>query len=548
MAASRDADPLPLLQLLLSGGLLLAAGFAYPAVPGWVFGVAIALAVLGALRVPRRLRLVELAGAFLVLGAWGAGWPVAAPAALCLLACLAAPEAGLARLNGVDRFMLVQEYEGNPVNSHTVLDTDRPLDLPALEAAVDSLLREVPLLRSFVREGPLSAERFFTRRPYASARALIAWVDGEADERRLLQEPFDLERQPPWRLRVYPNPEAPGWRTVITVHHSLCDGTGQVLLFDALMARYAAFLARCRPEPAPLLLRHPLPRMRELVWPKGPGWIWRMIRRHVDPNAKIGVVNASVLDDEAAAAEPNAVGHRSLTLERADLERVWTAAKAYRATPNHLYLAASLRAADAWRRARSKPDRDFLVLVPADLRPLFGLEPCLGNYSGVIDLVATPDQIRAPAGGDGGLLEVIRTSLKQVRDLDQAIAAPMNLGVSSLLLALPMFRKALRDFDTSTDSFYFSFGYTAVVLPPEVALPRDVDVTRLWMLGSPAAHPGLGLGPVRDRDRVHMVVGYRRPLLTDGGAEEFLTRFQEELERLLADAPARKRRERSDPS
>ncbi|RMG15619.1 MAG: hypothetical protein D6731_07960 [Planctomycetota bacterium] len=514
---------------------LLAAALAAPGhLPPWIAAVVAAVSVLALLRVPRRLRACEVALGYLVLATHAPLLLLTLPALASALLCLLAPEADLAPLNGLDRFMIVQEYPGMAVNSHHILDTDRPLDRRALTAAVDSLLRDVPLLRSFVREGPLGAERFAAKRPWVDAHALIAWnEDPRADDG--FQEPFALEALPPWRLRVRPLPQG-GWRTVLSVHHSLCDGAGQVALFEGLMGRYADFLAGERPRPVPALLRA-APRLRALLWPRGPRWLWRMIRRHVRPSAKVGVVHASLLDDEGA--EPGPVAYRIRSYEPAEVEGFWRAAKRYRATRNHLYVAASLRAALAWRRARGLPERAFRLLVPAHLRGLFDLDVGLGNCSGVINLDAAPETID---GDSSELLASIARQLRKARDLEEAIEAPLNLGVTSALLPLPLFRRALRDFDADPNSFFFSYGYTAVDFPPGLAYPRDVEVRRMWMLGSPARHPGVGLGPVRDRGRTHMVLGFRRGGLSEEGADDFLRRFDAALAELVAQAPKRPRR------
>jgi hypothetical protein len=263
--------------------------------------------------------------------------------------------------------------------------------------------------------------------------------------------------------------------------------------------------------------------------------MWKMIRKHVDPNAKVGVLNASVLEDENA--KPEATLRHMMVLEKEGMEALWNAVKAYGTTRNHLYLAASLRAAESWRSERNKPQRPYRLLTPIDLRPLLGEKPGLGNYSGIINLDFTPQEVM----GDS-LLTLIKEQLKAGRKLEQAIEAPTNLGVVSALLPIRQFRKALREFDADPKSFFFSYGLTAINFPPQMHLPNDVDVQRVWMTGSVTGHPGFGLGPVRDRGRVYLLSAHRAPLLSADGAKDYLRRFKEELDRLVAEAPERRRR------
>jgi NRPS condensation-like uncharacterized protein len=520
-------------------GLLIEVGLCWKTNPTWLLVICGLIGLFWLLRVPRRLRVVELAMGFFVLGAWGGGWLVGGVGFGVLLITLLAPEHGLARLNGMDYYMVVEERKEHHPNSQQLLDTDRPLDAVALERALDSLIDDVPLLRSFIRESFLSAERFYTKTPWFRARDLISTSDDVDCDQRLVVLPFDLQRDPPLRMLVVPTADG-GWRTILNVHHSLCDGTAQVVLFDALMRRYTAFLSGGTKDEVPVdHLSAPLPRWRDLLKDRGLKWNWDLVRKHVDPAGKAGILNASLLE-ERDAPEPTEVHRQVVTLEREQMQRLWEAAKGYRATLNHIYLAAALRAADGWRRARNLPtDRDYRILTPADLRPLLGLKPCLGNYSGIIELDLTAAQVQSD-----DVVATIRETLRDKRKLEAALQWPINLGVTSWLIALKHFRPILDTFYADPKTFYFTFGFTAIMFPSELCVPQDVEVRRMWMLGTPPRRPGLGMGPVRHGEQVNLVVAYRHPMLSDPAADDLLGRFRDEVERLVVSAPARRRRSR----
>jgi hypothetical protein len=316
-------------------GLLIEVGLCWKTNPTWLLVICGLIGLFWLLRVPRRLRVVELAMGFFVLGAWGGGWLVGGVGFGVLLITLLAPEHGLARLNGMDYYMVVEERKEHHPNSQQLLDTDRPLDAVALEPLID----DVPLLRSFIRESFLSAERFYTKTPWFRARDLISTSDDVDCDQRLVVLPFDLQRDPPLRMLVVPTADG-GWRTILNVHHSLCDGTAQVVLFDALMRRYTAFLSGGTKDEVPVdHLSAPLPRWRDLLKDRGLKWNWDLVRKHVDPAGKAGILNASLLE-ERDAPEPTEVHRQVVTLEREQMQRLWEAAKGYRATLNHIYLAA----------------------------------------------------------------------------------------------------------------------------------------------------------------------------------------------------------------
>src|SRR5581483_6605107 len=330
--------------------------------PRWPFA---ALGALAPLRVPTRRLVLETLVLFLVLALvarsatplWGA------------LGCLIA--AGLAprrlRMNGVDRYFVAQERRGTPMNSHHFVETKEPLDRPLLARAVAAFQRDVPIAQSYVHEAFLGVERFLSWSPLFGRT--LRWLDRPLRPEDL-DAPFDLLRGPPFRV-LHAMREGGGFVLVLTVHHSAADGTAGFLLLARLLQRYDELRTGRREER--FAKDPPARRFRELLRPRGWRWIFSMIRRHVRPLDKLGVENASLLDDEKP--QPYSSRHVLLAVPGARFEELKAEGAAQGLTRNDLLLAAALRAADAWRQARSRPDRPFRVLFPIDLRPLLGLEP-----------------------------------------------------------------------------------------------------------------------------------------------------------------------------
>lgn len=498
----------------------------------WVLpAVCLAVGVLALLRVPRRLRVCELGVALCLLSLGGSGWPWLIVAGATFALCLLAPEAGLLRLNGMDRYMVVQDYPGMRVNSHHFLDSDRPLQRAALLRAMGSVLDEVPMARSFIREAFLGTERFHTARPWVTAERLLTWFDERDDAavRQQMEAPMDLRSLPPWRIVVHPRAEG-GWRLIITNHHTMVDGTGALVFAHCLLRRYTDHLTGTPPQPLEIMEHHP--RLRDLLWTaKGPWWLFRMILRHVHPLAKVGVKNASLLDDEDL--EAGETHEQVLVVTAETMKRIRTNLRQQPkgCTNNHVLLAASLKAGQAWRRARDKPDRNFRVLLPTDIRRLLGLPPTLGNYVGVIHTEFTPSEIARP-----DLVAQVTERVQFRLDLEEAIETPTNLGVVSSLLPPWLFRSALRSFDNDKNTFFFSYLFSVVRPFRGLHLPDDVCVEKLWGRGAMAAHPGFGLLLVRKEARSDLLVTaeYRIPLASHEGVADYLRVFAEELEKLIA--------------
>jgi NRPS condensation-like uncharacterized protein len=517
----------PLGTRLAALGLVVAAFRARAAGgPGWVLLVA-AFAGIAALRVPRRQLVLDLAAGFLLVALAGGLDPAPlACAAAAVALCIAAPEEGPAPLNGLDRYFIAQEYPGMAANSHHFVDLDRPLDRAALETAIGALMAEVPLCRSFIREAPLGVERFAARRPFISPAALLDWHPAPlapAEECALLDAPFDLARRPPFRLLCAPRAEG-GWRLTLSNHHSMADGSGGVLLLSWLVRRYNE--ARGGRAGAPLGLP-PLRRFRRIFRPRGPGWLLRMIRRHVRPLDKVGVQNASLLDDESP--RPSGSRHAIAAFGAEDWEGARAAARARGVTRNDILVAASLRAALAFRRRRGRPDRRFRLLFPTDIRSLLGLPPSLQNFVGVIRAEFDPEEI---ARAD--LETLVSARVRLGRTLEEAIETPVNLGFLAAVLPPFLFRRALRAFDADPRSFFFSYLWSNIRLPPDFPVPDGARIERLWIRGSIPRQPGFGLVVVGGEGEASIVAEYLEALVSEASVAEFLALFVAEVRRALA--------------
>lgn len=523
---------LAVLALRLAAATFAAAGVgAGVTQESWLAALAGAWGALSLVRVPRRrlaleLVLVAVVGACASTGtdALAFGWAGLLAASWLLLA----PETTTYALNGMDRYFVAQDYPRARVNSHHLVDTREPLDQGALTRALDALLREAPIARTFLREALLRVERFVTREPFVAASELLEWRDAPLetpDGWASLDAGFDLARRPPLRAVHAPREEG-GFRLVLTVHHSAVDGTAGLLLLDRLLRHYNAQVEGRAVDPPPSI--PDATRLRDLLRPHGRGWLLRMIRRHVKPMDKVGVRNASLLDDELAA--PTGSRHRLATVPAATWQRLGERAAATGRTRNDLLLAATLRAVDGWRTARGKDERAVRVLLPTDLRATLGLPPLTyQNFVGVVRADFTLAEVRS-----SDLPAIVSSRVKEGRTLDEAVEAPVNLGTLSALLPPWLFRRALRQFDQDPRSFFFSLLFSNIRTPADLARPAGVTTERVWVRGSLVRQPGFGIVLVNDGQQVNLAFEYLVPLASEAGVADYEARFLAEIERLAA--------------
>ncbi|WP_426747170.1 hypothetical protein VZQ01_06380 [Myxococcus faecalis] len=503
-----------------AAGLLLCGLSAW--LGGWAW-LGFAVGALSLLRVPRRGLLVELAVASALLWLVMPAWPPLVAAALMLLVIPLAPESGALRLNGLDRYFYLQDGPGSRMNSHHFVDTATPLERESLERAVAAVLSELPLARSFVREATLGVARFVARRPWVEPSRLLCWSDApvEAEDSRLLDAPMDLRRLPPWRVIHAPRPEG-GYRLCLTVHHCAVDGEGGLLMLDLLVRRYNELRAG-RPL-SPRLPVHGGQRLRELLRPRGFAGMWRLVRRHFSMGDTDKGASAVLADD--AAARPRHTRHHLLRIPADTWRRLKAVSTAEGVSRNDLLVGAVFRAASALRRERGQAELRFRTFVPTNLRSALGVPSGLGNYLGMLQVVASPEDLRSPA-----LEKTLSESIRKLREPDEAVSFMVNMG---LLTLMPpgMFRAGLRSNDADPSAFNYSLLVSTIRQPEELALPEGVETERVLVRGSLTGRPCFGVVIIHSGGEVHGVLEYLSPTVRDETAREFAERWVAEVERM----------------
>jgi NRPS condensation-like uncharacterized protein len=435
-------------------------------------------------------------------------------------------------LNGLDRYFTAHDYAGLNFVIHVVLDVDRPLDGAALARAIESVLADVPLARSTIVEGALRARRVVAAPGRFGAADVLELheqrLSAEA-ELELLDRPIAIRATPPWRVTQYPF--TGGHRLALTVHHSMCDGTAATVFLNALIGRYNDFVAGRAPAPL-ALAREPF-RFRQLLQrARDRRWTWRMLVRHARPTEQFGVQNASLLEDDHAP--PGRIRYLPVPLGRARWDALAQVARGLGCTRNDLLVSAALRAADQGRRALGKPDRDFRVLLPTNLRPALGAdERSLQNCIADVRASFRPDEVRGAE-----LVGLVSQRVKLGRDLEAAVETPVNIGLAANLMPPRTFRRVLKKLDADPASFFFSFLFTHVRVPGGPVLPTGVGVRSYWMATTVPPHPGFGYFVANTGEDVTITLQYQERGLSDTRARAYRDGFLSQLDALLAPAGA----------
>ncbi|WP_223635810.1 non-ribosomal peptide synthetase [Corallococcus sp. EGB] len=160
-------------------------------------------------------------------------------------------------------FLARLDPRGSAYNVPFFFHLDGPLDIPALEGALDALIQRHDVLRlTFSEDGGQPVQHVVEHRPFTLA---LESLDGDAQLRARaeaeVKKPFDLERGPMVRatlIRTAPERHA----LLLGMHHIVCDFGSIPILVRELKAFYTA---RHQGEPLDL---EPLP----IQYPDFAGW------------------------------------------------------------------------------------------------------------------------------------------------------------------------------------------------------------------------------------------------------------------------------------
>lgn len=420
-------------------------------------------------------------------------------------------------LNWMDRALVAQTYEGRPMTTHHVVDTEAPFDRGLLSEALMALIGSVPVLRSVVRESPLRVGRFAAPLPSSALHRLITWSEVELDlgASGWLHRAIDLSSEAPLRLLHSPR-RGGGYQLVFTLHHSVTDGVGAIALLDALLSLYSSLEGEPVPSPAPFAPSGAS--LLGLLSRRGHRFTASLLAANLRAAGRFGDRRASLLERADARAE--AMHCLVLELDAAQWSRLHERAASAGVSRNDLLLTTFLRAAASWRRGEGMSDETFRALVPVDLRSELGVGRSLQNHLGVIEADFTASEVDEPS-----LLARVSERLRAGRAPERALTTPVAIALLGAVLPPFALRSLFRWLDQRPSSFMYSFLFSQIRMPEGMHLPASVRARRVYCLSALPRQPGIGLTVTASSGSVTAALAYEVPRLSDEGAKRLMERW-----------------------
>lgn len=135
--------------------------------------------------------------------------------------------------------------ESAAYNIGGVMQIPAAIDIPTLEKAVNGVIKRHPLLRAnfYVVNGE-PVQRVYTERPYQLSVVDVRGQDWDAIREQVIADnlqPFDLENEPLFRIRLYEQSHE-SYYFAITIYHIISDAWSNYMFLNEMQALYARYL------------------------------------------------------------------------------------------------------------------------------------------------------------------------------------------------------------------------------------------------------------------------------------------------------------------
>lgn len=391
------------------------------------------------------------------------------------------------------------------MTTHHTIEVDRVIEVDRWCRALELLVGDYPELSSRVVGWARARRVVVTSDAAAIWERVVRDSDGSQDAiERWLAEPIDPRSELPLRVRVAPGRVAEQAIT-LSLHHSVCDGVGALVLFDRLLALASGGPVRAR-RSKPLgcyadAARPPLRRLSAKL---------RQLRRPA----------AQLIDLTEHDAGKQLLALRMIEPSLwAALGRLAHAVGASRTTA--LWHAVGTVAA---RQRLDDADLPVRMIAGVDLRAHLGIEEdALGNWLGTLEHEHSERES----------LEELHAALLDARQPAQAVLTPALLaGLATLPggIARAMFRRI----DSDAWPCPFSLMLSHIRPQEQRCWPVALRPRQLWCASTLPRKPGLGLTFTSVGDRVCVAAACQASLLRRATLERLLDAVLEELRARVA--------------
>jgi NRPS condensation-like uncharacterized protein len=418
-------------------------------------------------------------------------------------------------LNGLDKFILAHETSHIHYNSQFLIELSGNFDSQKFELTVDSLIEQIPALRSKIKTKPWGFKRTIYKKSWFKAKEIIYTKENltDSDIDDFCYKSFDLKNDPPIRFLISKN--STSTLIVFSVHHSLCDGAGQALILEELLRVWSG-------KPVSYYsTKTKTVHWRDFSKKMGMLWVLKQLYINFKSGKATRVYNmASLVDNQNAKGRR--VTARVTSLAGYKRETIEKNCQFLKMTLSEYLAYCSFLAMNTCLKTRNS-QLPIMIYMPKNMRHEFKIRKSLQNIISTVLLVAKPKDVETPQ-----LIEKIKKKI-QSHNMDTAVPFIFRVMLADSLIPPYFLRKKYQRMDRDPDSQTCTLFISAGTLPRKMSFPTEWGNIKVSARGTMLKSPGLGLILTGIKGQETLTLEYIQSLFKVETIEMFEKSLQNEL-------------------
>jgi NRPS condensation-like uncharacterized protein len=385
-------------------------------------------------------------------------------------------------LNALEKFMLAHESEHLSYNSQICVEFDGEFDLQVLKSAIDSAIKNIPLLRSKIKITPLAFKRYYQTPASFTVEDVLKIYEYTLDQNTLdefCNKKFNLKNGPAFRFLISKTRSGKNI-LVFNVHHSLCDAAGQFHLLEEIFRIIEGMPIRAG------ALSDKVFRYRDLWKYMGRKWMLHHFFDNFKPLNKQRQYKMASLIDHPERTERYVTSHTiSLTLEEQKFIR--DVCRKYEISITEYLTYCCFRAMDSSLQRRGDSKTPIMVYLPKTLRPLLKIRYSFQNILSTVLIVGKRDEIFTEK-----FLGKVKHSITSHK-MDKAAKFIFGSLWYCSFMRPKALQKYFKDLDSSSAAITSSMLLSAGLVPLSFTFPSRWTNISVWARGTMLKSPGIGV-------------------------------------------------------
>lgn len=385
-------------------------------------------------------------------------------------------------LNALEKFMLAHESEHVNYNSQICVEFDGDFNVGDLKFAIETAIKNIPLLRSKIKVTPLAFKRYYQKETAFSVDDVTQIHYGILDQQTLddfCNTKFDLKNGPAFKFLISRIENGKNI-LIFNVHHTLCDAAGHFHLLEEVFRIMEGMPVRAGATTDKVF------RYRDLWKYMGKQWMLKHFFDNFKPLNKQRQYQMATLIDYPDRPE-RYVTSRSITLSPEEQKLIRDICRKHEISITEYLTYCCFRAMDTSLKRRGDLKTPIMVYLPKTLRPLLKIRYSLQNILTTVLIVGKRDEIFGEK-----FLGKVKHSITSHK-MDKAAKFIFGSLWYCSIMRPSALQKYFKNLDSTSAAITSSLLISAGLVPRSFTFPSKWTNISVWARGTMLKSPGIGV-------------------------------------------------------